>query len=82
MTYYSRVQAHVLTKKIIIINAYLSCECDIEREKEKEKKKKGVSFWWLSDFDGYLNIFFPPEQYTLLMKNIFLTNPMMVSGER
>ena len=44
MTYYSRVQAHVLTKKIIIINAYLSCECDIEREKEKEKKKKGVRF--------------------------------------
>ena len=47
MTYYSRVQAHVFTKKIIIINAYLSCECDIEREKEK-KKKKGVRFWWLS----------------------------------
>ena len=77
MTYYSRVQAHVFTKKIIIINAYLSCECDIEREKEKEKKKKKEL-----DFDGYLNIFFPPEQYTLSMKNIFLKNPMMVSGER
>ena len=48
----------------------------LKGKKKKKKKKKEL------DFDGYLNIFFPPEQYTLLMKNIFLKNPMMVSGER
>ena len=48
----------------------------ILKGKKKKKKKKEL------DFDGYLNIFFPPEQYTLSMKNIFLKNPMMVSGER